>query len=403
MLAAAAEWAETHHRTSAALAPAAAKGGNRAIAMLNRLRTPAIAALAALAMGGAPVQADTPVAAAAVASQPAGAQGVFPGAAWSTPATSGQPSGWSADKLQRADDYADAMRSDAYLVVHRGLLVHAYGDIRRPMNLASVRKSVLSVLYGMHVGPGAIDLDQSLASLGITDKGGLSNVEQTATVRQLLQSRSGVYHEAAYETASAKKQRPERGSHAPGTYWYYNNWDFNALATIFQRRTGKNVFEALKTELAEPLQFEDFRYPQDTKFEYERNSEHPAYLMYLSARDLARIGLLVSRDGQWKGRQMVPSAWLRESTTSYSAARGGNGYGYMWWLPFVAFAQWRLPGNQLVLADGVGGQFMLIDRARDIVLVHRVDNSRLWFKRNAVDLGQFVELAARVIAAAPGK
>lgn len=371
--------------------------------MLNRLRTTAIAALAALAMGGAPVQADTPVAAAAVASQPAGAQGVFPGAAWATPATSGQPSGWSADKLQLADSYADAIRSDAYLIAHRGVLVHAYGDIRRPMNLASVRKSVLSVLYGMHVGPGAIDLDQSMASLGITDKGGLSDVEQTATVRQLLQSRSGVYHEAAYETPAAKKRRPERGSHAPGTFWYYNNWDFNTLATIFQRRTGKDVFEALKTELAEPLQFEDFRYPQDTKFEYERSSEHPAYLMFLSARDLARIGLLVSRDGLWQGRQMVPSTWLRESTTSYSAVRGGNGYGYMWWLPFAAFPSWRAPGNQLVLADGSGGQFMLIDRARDIVLVHRVDNSRLWFKRNAVDVGQFAELAARVLAAAPGE
>ncbi|MES2613555.1 MAG: serine hydrolase [Pseudomonadota bacterium] len=373
--------------------------------MLNRLRTTAIAALAAttIAMGSASARADTPAAIATAAAQQAGAQGVFPGAAWSTPATSGQPSGWSADKLKRADDYADSLRSDAYLVVHRGVLVHAYGDIRRPMNLASVRKSVLSVLYGMHVGPGAIDLDQSLASLGITDKGGLSDVEQTATVRQLLQSRSGVYHEAAYETPAAKKRRPERGSHAPGTFWYYNNWDFNTLATIFQRRTGRDVFEALKTELAEPLQFEDFRYPQDTKFEYERSSEHPAYLMFLSARDLARIGLLVGRDGQWQGRQMVPSAWLRESTTSYSAVLGGSGYGYMWWLPFVAFPSWRLPGNQLVLADGSGGQFMLIDRARDIVLVHRVDNSRLWFKRNAVDLGQFAELAARVIAAAPGK
>lgn len=374
--------------------------------MLNTLRSTAITALAAIAtmVGGAPALADSEVPPAAVAApRQAGAQGVFPGAAWATPASSGQPSGWSADKLQLADSYADAMRSDAYLVVHRGVLVHAYGDIRRPMNLASVRKSVLSVLYGMHVGRGAIDLDQSLASLGITDKGGLSDVEQTATVRQLLQSRSGVYHEAAYETPAAKKLRPERGSHAPGTYWYYNNWDFNALATIFQRRTGKDVFEALKTELAEPLQFEDFRYPQDTKFEYERSSEHPAYLMFLSARDLARIGLLVSRDGQWQGRQMVPSAWLRESTTSYSAASGGSGYGYMWWLPFAAFPSWRLPGNQLVLADGSGGQFMLIDRARDIVLVHRVDNSRLWFKRNAVDLGQFVELAARVIAAAPAR
>ncbi|MEJ8856313.1 serine hydrolase [Variovorax robiniae] len=329
------------------------------------------------------------------------AEPIFPGASWSTPATTGQPSGWSAEKLKLADDYADSVRSDAYLVIHRGVLVHAYGDIDRPMNLASVRKSVLSVLYGIQVDRGAIDLNQTLAALDITDKGGLSDVERTATVRQLLQSRSGVYHEAAYETPDAKKRRPERGSHAPGTWWYYNNWDFNALGTIFQRRTGKDVFQALKTDLAEPLQFEDFRYPRDTRFEQERASDHPAYLMFLSARDLARVGLLVSRDGQWNGRQIVSTAWLRESTKSYSGVSGGNGYGYMWWVPFTAFAAWRPASNPLVLADGTGGQFMLVDRTREIVVVHRVDNSRLWFKRNAVDVGQFNVLAARILAAAP--
>ncbi|MEJ8848519.1 serine hydrolase [Variovorax rhizosphaerae] len=329
------------------------------------------------------------------------AQQAFPGASWSTPATAGQPNGWSAEKLKLADDYADWARSDAYLVIHRGVLVHAYGDIRRPMNLASVRKSVLSVLFGIQVDRGAIDLNQTLATLDITDKGGLSEVERTATVRQLLQSRSGVYHEAAYETPDAKKRRPERGSHAPGTWWYYNNWDFNTLGAIFQRRAGKNVFQALKSDLAEPLQFEDFRYAQDTKFEYERVSDHPAYLMYLSARDLARVGLLVSRDGQWNGRQIVSTAWLRDSTKSYSAVSGGNGYGYMWWVPYTSFAAWRPASNPLVLADGTGGQFMLVDRTRDIVVVHRVDNSRLWYKRNAVDVGQFNVLAARILAAAP--
>ena len=328
------------------------------------------------------------------------AQAAYPSASWSTPAANA-PSGWSAEALKLADEYADSLRSDAYLVIHRGVLIHAYGDIAKPMNLASVRKSVLSVLYGMQVDRGAIDLDQDLAALEITDKGGLSDVERTATVRQLLQARSGVNHEAAYETADAKRRRPERGSHAPGTFWYYNNWDFNTLGTIFQRRTGRTVFEALKTDLAEPLQFEDFRYPQDTKFEYERSSDHPAYLMYLSARDLARLGLLVSRGGRWKGRQLVSSAWLRDSITSYSPVGGGGGYGYLWWVPSNAFRSWRLPEQQLALADGAGGQYMLIDQTRDIVIVHRVDNSKLWYKRNAVSSRQFSVLAERILAAAP--
>jgi CubicO group peptidase (beta-lactamase class C family) len=331
------------------------------------------------------------------------AEPVYPGASWSMPTPADRSGGWSQEKLKFADEYAAAARSDAYLVVHQGRLVHAYGDISKPMNLASIRKSILSVLVGVYVDRGAIDLNQTLAQLGISDKGGLSDVERSATVRQLMQARSGVYHEAAYETSHAKKTRPERGSRAPGQRWYYNNWDFNVLGTIFQRRTGKTVFEALDTELARPLQFQDFRYPWDTEFVYERTSDHPAYVMELSARDLARVGLLVSRNGQWNGRQIVSSTWLRESTTSYSSAGGGNGYGYMWWIPHGTFPSWRLSDNQLVLADGAGGQFMLIDRTRDIVVVHRVNNSRLWYKRNAVDSGQFAELAARILAAAPAR
>ncbi|WP_169457948.1 serine hydrolase domain-containing protein [Ottowia thiooxydans] len=327
---------------------------------------------------------------------------VFPEASWNTPTPTGQPSGWSQEKLKLADEFAASIRSDAYLVIHRGSLVHAYGDISQPMNLASVRKSVLSILYGIYADRGVIDLNQTLGELGITDKGGLSDLERSATVRQLLQSRSGVYHLAAYETSEAKKDRPARGSHAPGEFWYYNNWDFNALGTIFQQKTGKNVFEAFKAELADPLQLEDFRYPEDTEFVREKSSDHPAYVMNLSARDLARIGLLVSRHGQWKNREIVTSKWLQESTTSYSTVgQGWNGYGYMWWVPMKAFPFWRHSPNQLAFAVGVGGQFMLIDRVRDIVVVHRVNNSRLWFKRNEVSGEQFAGLAARIIAAGP--
>ncbi|MBH1965199.1 MAG: serine hydrolase [Comamonadaceae bacterium] len=329
------------------------------------------------------------------------AQPVFPSAKWAVATEDKQESGWSSERFKLADKYAASIRSDAYLVIHRGRLVHAYGDITQPMNLASIRKSVLSILYGIHVDRGNINLNESLADLNITDKGGLSDTERTATVRQLLQARSGVYHPAAYETAEAKKERPARGSHAPGQYWYYNNWDFNTLGTIFQQKTGKSVYQAFKAELADPLQLEDFRYPEDTELVYERASDHPAYVMKLSARDLARIGLLVSRRGQWQGKEIVSSKWLQESTTSYSTVgQGWNGYGYMWWVPQRAFPFWRHSANQLAFAVGTGGQFMLIDPERDIVVVHRVDNGRPWFMRHEVTGEQFAGLAARIFAAA---
>jgi CubicO group peptidase (beta-lactamase class C family) len=140
--------------------------------------------------------------------------------------------------------------------------------------------------------------------------------------------------------ASAKAERPFRGSHAPGTHWYYNNWDFNVLGTIYKTFTGRTVFEGLNEELARPLGFEDFRPDRDTENIFEWASDHPAYVMRLSARDLARVGLLMARSGHWEERQVVSTRWVAESTASYSNASPGVGYGYLWW---VGQDSWSCP------------------------------------------------------------
>ena len=151
---------------------------------------------------------------------------IYPRGAWTREAP--ERTGWSAEKLQAADDVARSIGTGAYLVVHKGVVVHACGAVDQPMNLASARKSVLSILYGIAVDRHEIDINKSLTDLGTTDSGGLSDTEKQATVRELLEARSGIYHPAAYETSEMKANRPGRGSHPPGTFWYYNNWDFNA-------------------------------------------------------------------------------------------------------------------------------------------------------------------------------
>ena len=323
----------------------------------------------------------------------------FPAATWGEPLTV-EASGWSREGLQAADKIASSLGTQAYLVVHRGALVHGYGDIAQPLNIYSVRKSLLDVLFGVYVDRGVIDLAKSLEELGIDDEGGLSQAERKATVRQLLQARSGVYHEAAYETREAKAERPARGSHAPGEHWYYNNWDFNTLGGIFERRTGKTVFEALRDDLAGPLQFEDFRYPEHTENAFERSSRYPAYVMKLSARDLARVGLLMARDGRWRDRQIVPASWVAESTTAYSTEpEGWQGYGYLWWVPQRAWPFWSRSPGSLFFAWGNGGQYIVVDRQRDLVIVHQIDRSRL-LTRN-VTPGALSDLLARILRAAP--
>ncbi|WP_245520018.1 hypothetical protein [Rhizobium azibense] len=94
-----------------------------------------------------------------------------------------------------------------------------WGDVSQKVNVASVRKSLLSALYRIEVSDGLINLASNLADLRIHDKrpAALMAAEKEATVRDLLMARSGIYHVAAYETADIRQKRPERGSHAPGS------------------------------------------------------------------------------------------------------------------------------------------------------------------------------------------
>ena len=127
----------------------------------------------------------------------------------------------------------------------------------------------------------------------------------------------------------------ERGSHAPGTFWYYNNWDFNALGTIFDQETGQeSVYQAFQAWVADPIGMQDLDIER-LSYAYEPQSIHPYYGFRISARDLARFGQLYLQDGAWQGRQVVPAEWVAESTVPYSrTGQSGtySGYGYMWWI-----------------------------------------------------------------------
>jgi CubicO group peptidase (beta-lactamase class C family) len=154
-------------------------------------------------------------------------------------------------------------------------------------DIASIRKSVLSMLIGIEADKGTIRPQMTLSELGIDDLGGLSDAERQATVADLLTSRSGVFHPASNPGDSAA-DLPARGTHLHGTYFIYNNWDFNTLGTIFELQSRRAIDDALEAELAVPLQFEDFSRSAQKKSGDEAVSRHLAYHMWLSTRDTSR-------------------------------------------------------------------------------------------------------------------
>jgi CubicO group peptidase (beta-lactamase class C family) len=264
---------------------------------------------------------------------------------------------------------------DAFVALSGEAIVMHYGEIDVPMNLASARKSVVSLLFGIASDRGVVDLDETLGDLGIDEsRMPLTQAEKRATVEHLLQSRSGVYLQSGAETVENRDGRPERGQFPPGEHYFYNNWDFNVLGAIFESKTGLSIGEALDAWLAAPLGMQDFA-PGHVLYDRQGSeSDYRTYRIHMSARDLARLGALVAQDGMWNRTRIVSAEWIDRSTTAYSATEGSfyDGFGYSWWLNSKLKA---------VLADGWGGQYMLVDRDRDLTLVTRRDtgNSMLGF------------------------
>jgi CubicO group peptidase (beta-lactamase class C family) len=320
----------------------------------------------------------------------------FPGATWDS--ISPDAAGWNKEGLEVAHRFADKIGSSAVLIVQSGKIVSQWGPIDRPFTQHSVRKSFMSALYGIYVEEKEIDPFSTLAALGIDDRApSLTEAERQATVIDLLESRSGVYHDAAYETEEQKKFRPARGSHPPGAFWFYNNWDFNALETIFKQRTGLTVYEAFEKRIAKPIQMEDYQAAAN-KLWLDPQSIHAAYPFLMTARDAARFGLLFLNHGRWKSTQVIPANWVEKSTGPISEAGSPDiSYGYLWWVAPGERQFGVFLGKGSFSARGSGGNFILVAPAFDIVVVHEGDKEHGKF----VSEGDFGGLVRRIMNAAP--
>jgi CubicO group peptidase (beta-lactamase class C family) len=309
-------------------------------------------------------------------------QAVFPGAAWEYVSRPDLPAyGWSPQVLQKATSFIrDDSNTTGLVVVDRGRVVYQYGDIQELSYVASVRKSILAMLYGSWMENGTIKLDTTLEELGIDDIGGLMPVEKKATIGHVITARSGVYHPASYsgdDLASA----PARGSQQPGRYMLYSNWDFNVAGAIFEQLTRRDIYDELQAQLAIPLQFEDWNRQAQRKEGDLTVSKFPAYPIWVSTRDMARIGYLMLREGAWNGRQVISRDWARRIVSVVTPIgemnpprrrEGYFGYGYMWWIWDGPKAVGPFKGAYTAI--GAVGQWITVFPALDLVVAHKTHN-----------------------------
>jgi len=117
----------------------------------------------------------------------------------------------------------------------------------------------------------------------------------------------------------------------------------------------------------------------------------------MSARDLARFGLLFLNNGRWNDVSVVPSQWTAESTKAYSHTdRKDRGYGYLWWT--LDAGAW---GTGAIFASGYGGQLIVIVPEKHLVAVQVVELDQ---GQPGIHSATFLDLVQQVLAKrrAPG-
>jgi hypothetical protein len=251
---------------------------------------------------------------------------------------------------------------------------HPYYQGRDVHTLQSVTKSIAATVIGIAIGR------RDIASVDVPflpffkDKD-LSRVDsrlQKATLDDLLTMRSGIeWHESdrpldeTNTTYQLEKSRDwiqftldQPMDAAPGTKWTYNSGGSQLLSGIVKTATGRLIDDYASETLFRPLGIRDFHWKKTP-------GGHPDTEggLYLSAHDLAKIGLLYLRDGIWDGKRILPEGWVRATTTHHVTGLPGRwDYGYQWWLT-------SRDGAEVWAGRGFGGQLLIVIPSRDIVAV----------------------------------
>jgi CubicO group peptidase (beta-lactamase class C family) len=275
----------------------------------------------------------------------------------------------------RLDEFLEEHSTRAFIVLQRGRLVYERyfnGGSREELETSfSVAKSFLSTLVGIAIEEGAISgLDEPITRR-------LPELQERdprfARIRigDLLSMSSGIRYEedgmpwsddaVTYYGTDLRQVALEDTwiEQAPGTGWHYNNFNPLLLGLILERATSTAVAEYMETRLWRPMGAEaDASWSLDSE---DSGFEKMESGINARARDFARFGLVMLREGRAETGRVVTSRWVKAATADRS---GYFGYGLGWWV-----AAGSQGGELPFLARGKYGQVVAVDPAHDAVVV----------------------------------
>ncbi|MEP5760447.1 MAG: serine hydrolase [Litoreibacter sp.] len=276
------------------------------------------------------------------------------------------------------DNWVETRSVTSALVLHEGKIVHeAYyqGTKQDDLRISwSVSKSFLSALFGIVLEEGSIGSIDDLVTKYVPELTG--SAYEGVSIKNVLQMSTGVTFDEDYLDYNSDINRMGRvlalggtmdefaaglteTNATPGEKWKYVSIDTHVLGMVIRGATGRSIADLMGEKLIKPLGFEVAPY-------YLTDGVGVAFVLgglNVTTRDYARLGQMFQQDGMWQGNQIVPRDWIRASTLpSANTQPGDYGYGYQWWSPKDA-------AEGEFLARGIYGQYIYIDRTKNIVIV----------------------------------
>jgi CubicO group peptidase (beta-lactamase class C family) len=308
------------------------------------------------------------------------------------------------------------VRTDALLIIHDGEVVYErYGGVTRadtPHLTWSISKSILASVLGVAFAEGRFKLEDPVARF-YPPFGAHPDIK----LQDLLHWASGLDWQEDYEYAPlnssvvamlytrgrgdmARYTAEHAVASAPGTSYRYSSGDSTVLAAALKGMVGESAYPDYPwTALFDPLGISSATWERDAAGTFVGSS-----YAYMTARDLARIGLLMERGGRWQGRQFLPKAWVDFNLTPFKSqtptptdeAPGGH-----WWLNKTADGKpgpWPDAPADTFAALGHWGQALYVIPSAGLVIVRYADD-----RDGSYDHNQLLKRVLSAVAGESGK
>lgn len=287
----------------------------------------------------------------------------------------------------------------AGMILKGGYLVASWGDTRRVDMTFSVTKSFLSTMAGIALDKGLISSTDDKVGQYIWD-GTFDGVHNAKiTWAHLLQQNSD-WSGQLWGLKDWADRPPREGAlddwkyrelREPGTVMEYNDVRVNVLAYslthLWRNPLPKVLKEHIMDAIGASTSWRWFGYDHawttidGLKMKSVTGGGHSGAGLFISTEDMARFGLLFQNNGVWNGKRLLSESWIKKATTP---SVPNVNYGYMWWLnQKEGNRYWEGVPEHVFYAAGFGGNFIVVDQEKDLVIVTR------WLEPNKI--GEFVK------------